>query len=253
MIARETLSIDRRDWAGPPVEVVPFFLFRTIGEETPLFRIKICGVLLEKDIAAVDTSAADAIGLNFYPPSIRYLDPLNPKTAELSGLAKSAGLLRVGVFVNESVSTLVETHDRVGLDAIQLHGDESLSTANELIALGHRVIRAIKLPRHAMLPDQIHAFASPWLDIGCHLLLDADAGAAHGGSGKTLDWNSVHQWAATFGVRKWTLAGGLKAENVARAVDESGAVSVDTASGVECPKGVKNADRIAAFAAAAGL
>ena len=82
-------------------------------------------------------------------------------------------------------------------------------------------------------------------------MLDVDAGAAHGGSGKTLDWPSVAAWAKVHPDVHWTLAGGLTPENVGEAIAASGAVSVDTASGVECPRGVKNEGRIHAFAAAA--
>lgn len=214
-----------------------------------MFDVKICGVRLEEDVASVENSGADAVGLNFFPPSIRYLDPESDSARSLALAAVERGLMVVGVFVNESVSRLKEVADRVGLDAIQLHGDEPVEVACELIESGHRVIRALKLPRGPFEPDWLEAMAGPWREIGCHLLLDVDAGAAHGGSGKTLDWESVRRWAATAS-DGWTLAGGLKPENLVEAIWTSGARSVDTASGVECPKGVKKAERIDVFAEA---
>ncbi|WP_233902868.1 phosphoribosylanthranilate isomerase [Stieleria maiorica] len=216
-----------------------------------VFRTKICGVRLAEDVRAVEKSGGDAIGLNFFPQSVRYVDPSDPATGALSELAGRLGLLRVGVFVNESAVEMERIAGSVGLDAIQLHGDERLQTAASLRQAGWPVLRAIKLPRGPFAGELMRERAAPWIEIGCHLLLDVDAGAAHGGSGKTLDWPSVAAWAEANPSIGWTLAGGLKPENVRQAIDATGAVSVDTASGVECPRGVKNEARIRAFIAAA--
>jgi phosphoribosylanthranilate isomerase len=216
-----------------------------------VFRVKICGVRLKSDVEAVESSGGDAIGLNFFPSSVRYVDPDDPATAELAREAKSRGLTRVGVFVNESAATMLAVARRVGLDVIQLHGDESLEVGRQLIADGWQVVRAVKLPKTAFEPEEAGERADPWIALGCHLLLDADAGASHGGSGKTLDWPSVAKWAAANPHASWTLAGGLKPENLAEAIRVSGAKSVDTASGVECPRGVKNPARVNAFVEAA--
>ncbi|MCO8123025.1 phosphoribosylanthranilate isomerase [Stieleria sp. TO1_6] len=218
-----------------------------------MFRVKICGVRLDQDVAAVAAAGADAVGLNFFPPSVRYLDPQSNSTRELSQQAHTAGLLRVGVFVNQSAESMLTVADRVGLDAIQLHGDESIETAAVLLQRGQTVIRAIKLPKLPFDVELMERRSADWMLLGCHLLLDVDAGAAMGGSGKTLDWASVRAWAAAYPDVSWTLAGGLKPENVAAAIRATGAISVDSASGVECPKGVKNAERIAGFVAATGL
>ena len=216
-----------------------------------MFRIKICGVRLEKDVRAVAASGADAIGFNFFPPSIRFVNPNTDSTAQLSNLGKDLGLLRVGVFVNESADFITAVVHRLGLDAVQLHGDEPPEIARALANRGCRVVRAIKLPKSKFDVDHLEKCSSEWVRLGCHLLLDVDAGAAHGGSGKTLDWSSVAAWSAKNSTVQWTLAGGLKPENVAEAIGASGALSVDTASGVECPRGVKNEARIRAFVTAA--
>ena len=114
-------------------------------------------------------------------------------------------------------------------------------------ARGLRVVRAIKLPVGPLVPANIETAARPWIDLGCHPLLDADAGAAHGGSGKTLDWISIRSWSDAHGQTAFTLAGGLNPGNVAAAIRQSGANSVDTASGVEQPRGEKQHDLIDAF------
>jgi phosphoribosylanthranilate isomerase len=214
-----------------------------------MFHIKICGVRTADDIVAVKASEADAIGLNFFPPSIRFVDPDSKTTSDLSRIAKEQGLFRVGVFVNESKERIAEIAKAVDLDAVQLHGDETLDDAQSVKqSVKLPVIRAIKLAVADLTPKMIATATDPWAKAGFHLLLDADAGAAHGGSGKTLAWNAVRSWAeGAIGVN-WTLAGGLTPENVAEAITQSGTKSVDTASGAEEPRGTKSAERILAFA-----
>ena len=231
--------------------MVQFVWIEWITRVATVFRTKICGVRLEQDVRAVERSGGDAIGLNFFPNSVRYVDPQSEATQRLSRLAGDLGLLRVGVFVNESAEQISVIATAVGLDAIQLHGDEPIEVAESLRSMGWPVLRAIKLPRDAFAAELMEERSVAWVAIGCHLLLDVDAGSAHGGSGKTLDWPSVASWAHNHRSVGWTLAGGLKPENVRQAIDATGAVSVDTASGVECPRGVKNESRIKAFIAAA--
>lgn len=214
---------------------------------TLVFKIKICGVRLTADIDAAASAGADAIGLNFFPPSIRYVNPNADETAQLSRHAAAAGLCRVGVFVNASPQQIAAINDAVGLDAIQLHGDESTATVADLASLGLPVIRAIKLPVVALTTNMIADACAPWIDLDCQVLLDADAGAAHGGSGKCLDWSVVGEWAGSQLAAAWTLAGGLDEQNVAEAIQRSGARSVDTASGVEQPRGTKSSEKITAF------
>ena len=220
-----------------------------------MFEIKICGVKRQVDIDAVAKAAKQheiktAIGLNFFPKSVRYVDPSQAATRQLSEHATSHGLVRVGVFVNETADQMQRIGDDVGLDVIQMHGDEPLTTAQQLIDAGHQVIRAVKLPTVDLSADHIHDQTIAWLDLGCHVLLDADAGAAHGGSGKTLDWQIISLWATQHPSARWTLAGGLKPENLAQAVTVSLARSVDTASGAELERGTKSSRRIEQFFAA---
>ncbi|TWU47703.1 phosphoribosylanthranilate isomerase [Rubripirellula reticaptiva] len=209
-----------------------------------IFRVKICGVRLHSDIEAVAAAGGDAIGLNFFPPSIRYVDPDDPRTQELSAAAAGLGLFRVGVFVNEAPARIAEIADVVGLDAIQLHGDETVESASQVSG---RKLRAIKLPTGPLTVSQIDAASRLWIEAGYHVLFDADAGAAHGGSGKTLDWNAIAAWASLNPSVAWTLAGGLTPDNLSDAIQASSATSVDTASGVESPKGTKSSELIQAF------
>ena len=217
-----------------------------------VFQVKICGVRSVADVEAVASSARAidaAIGLNFYPPSTRYLDPTSEDARSLATTASQHGLKTVGVFVNESTSKVCEIADQLMLDAVQFHGDETANeVANAKEQLGNTLlIRAVKLPTNDLTAQMISERCALWKELSCHLLLDADAGAAHGGSGHTLNWAAVSQWAQTSTEITWTLAGGLTPQNVGNAIKTSGTQSVDTASGVEQPRGTKSADLIEQF------
>jgi len=216
-----------------------------------MFHIKICGVRREADVEAVAEAGGDAIGLNFFPPSRRYVDPQTAETRALAEVARRRRLQVIGVVVNRSIDSIVDLSQRLPLDAIQLHGDETTEFVDRLRqGCSLPIVRAVKLPAGVLDSAAIDAAARPWEEIGCHLLLDVDAGAAYGGSGKTLNWDAVGTWARQHPDRPWTLAGGLSPENVGVAIRRSGARSVDAASGVELPKGTKSPERIAAFISA---
>lgn len=215
-----------------------------------MFRVKICGVKTVDDVQNVRKSGADAIGINFFPRSIRYLSPDDDKTQQISQQAGELSLLRVGVVVNMGRDELESLLGRVELDAIQLHGDESIKSADDWKAIGIPLIRAIKLPTGAISPDEIQERCSPWAEIGCHPLLDADVGSAHGGAGRKLDWSSIRRWHTAYPQQGFTLAGGLTPENVTEAITVTGTNSVDAASGVERPKGVKDPELMQRFTAA---
>jgi len=211
-----------------------------------MFRVKICGVRRIADVVATADSGADAIGLNFFRASIRFVDAV--LASELSAEAEERGLLRVGVFVDEKVESTLAISDQVGLDFVQLHGNESLQVAERLIAAGERVIRAIRLPVGRLESEEIEERIVPWREIGCDLLLDADAGAQGGGAGMRLDWSAIGRWRAEFGGSdSWALAGGLAPQTIAKAIAASQARSIDVASGVEHPRGVKSATLIKEF------
>lgn len=219
-----------------------------------LFHIKICGVRKVDDVVSVAESGADAIGLNFFPASVRFVSPRDEETRALAAKASELGLTVVGVFVNETPEEVCQVAQRVGIDAIQLHGDETIHSARQIRErIDLPLLRAIKLPVDGLSVALMEQRARPWIDLGVQLLLDADAGRAHGGSGKQLDWRIIQQWAQQqLGDRTgpkvlWTLAGGLHSENVAEAMERSQATSVDTASGVEDPKGVKSPALIRRF------
>ena len=217
------------------------------------FEIKICGVRTPADIDACSDAGVDCVGLNFFPPSVRYIDVADAQTEALVSRSIEKGLKRVGVFVNADLPTLVETQQRCQLHAIQLHGDETPDFAADLLQRELSVVRAIRLPAGPLTIEMIQRAIEPWQDLAVRLLFDADAGAQYGGSGQRLDVATIGQWARSTDTESvaWTLAGGLKPENVSSAVLGSNASSVDVASGVESPKGSKSPKLIRQFASSA--
>jgi len=219
-----------------------------------MFRIKICGVRREADIDAVANSGADAIGLNFHPPSIRYVDP--SQALRLSVRAAARSLTRVGVFVDQDAEEIARTADAVQLDAVQLHGAQTLEDARWLSKRGLPVIRVIRLAVGPLEPEAISAAVARWNWGEFPLLFDAEAGVHGGGLGLRLDWEAIGQWSKneTFSQKfpqttntakiQWALAGGLTPETVGEAIANSHAQAIDVASGVEEPRGQKSRHKI---------
>ena len=129
-----------------------------------MFHTKICGVRKLSDIKSVAACCADAIGLNFFARSLRFVDPETDDVLRLSQAAERAGLLRVGVFVNSDVETIVQIATRVGLDVIQLHGDESIDTVGQIQS-------HIELPLIRALAESLNlATVHLGMDIGLDLI-----------------------------------------------------------------------------------
>lgn len=203
-----------------------------------MFRIKICGVRSHDQIDAVAEAGGDAVGLNFFPPSVRYVD--ENLAADLSDHARSCGLRVVGVFVETPTASQVR-----GVDVVQIHGDQTAADLTTFDAM--RLCRAVKLPTGPLRRSSIERRVGETLGRSkATPLLDADGGASHGGTGSRLDWDAIGDWRRSGG-RGFVLAGGLTPDNVADAIARTGAAGVDTAGGVERPKGVKDNDLIRRF------
>lgn len=236
------------------------------------FQIKICGVTKADDAVFACRSGADAIGLNFYEPSSRYVcppgdsnsDPPKDDAVQIvesvrqwSESEKATPVKLIGVFVNLSSKRAVEIASQLGLDGIQLHGDEPVSHVQEIRELTSQsdsvlIIRAVRTnPRDEQQTDpkvelkRIESEIAQWSSAGVDaVLLDAAVAGEFGGTGKSVDWNSVPKLNSEVPV---ILAGGLTAENVARAIQCSEAKAVDVASGVESSPGQKDDSLVRSF------
>jgi len=212
-----------------------------------MFRVKICGITTADDARVAARAGADAVGLNFYAKSPRCVEP---DEARRIIRALPSDVVKVGLFVNASVEEVSQTFDALGLDLVQLHGNEP----PELLArLGERpVMRAFRVGGEGVEP--VADYLEACRGLGCLprlVLLDSRAKGAYGGTGKVGDWAAL----ARYPIHPWhpplVLAGGLRPENVAEAVRAVRPAGVDTASGVESSPGRKAAALVERFVAAA--
>lgn len=228
-----------------------------------MFRVKICGVTIPDEARMVADAGADAVGLNFVAGSPRCL---SVAVASAVAAALPAGVLRVGVFAGMDSAAVRAIAVAVGLDAIQIHGHLAMPPGmpnacwdppGVCPALApYPVIRACRLradgPATAALdPARDWVAAATALGRGPAMLL-VDAGAAAGGSpaslggtGVVVDWDRFV--AAGDPGLPVALAGGLTPDNVAAAIEATGARAVDTASGVESAPGRKDPALVHAF------
>ena len=198
-----------------------------------MFQIKICGVCRTEDATAIAHSGADAIGLNFYRPSPRSVS-LNraEETAQAIRLiASPESLAIVGVFVNAPLDQIEQTIAQVGLDWVQLHGDETVDSYPEISV---PVIRAIRFLDVVTTNQQI----AQWQEWGAQaILLDANTTTGYGGTGEKVDWGDAKPVVRTLPI---VLAGGLTPDNVAQAIRTFRPAAIDAASGVESSPGIKD-------------
>jgi len=238
-------GIGRRsyDVAMAPTRTSPFS--PTVACSAPW--AKLCGVRDVATAAALAELGPDAIGLNFYPRSARYVAP---EVAAEIGRVLPAEVAAVGVFVNSGVDEILRTVDAASLAAVQLHGDEPPEAVAELKRRrdGLAVIRAWRVGEEGLADLAGYLAACETLGVQPDaILVDAKVSGAYGGTGHTAPWHRLREYR-----RDWPpliLAGGLTPANVAEAVAAVRPWGVDTAGGVESAPGVKDAGLAAAFLA----
>ena len=197
-------------------------------------RIKICGITRQEDALAAVSAGADAIGLVFYPPSPRAV-----------GLEQAAAIVErlppfvtvVGLFVNASREEVARVLDQVPLDLLQFHGDESAQACR---GHGRPWIKAIHMRDSVdleQLKERYHESSG--------LLLDTYRAGVPGGTGECFNWDMIPRGLSS----QIILAGGLDPDNVEQAVRQVRPYAVDVSGGVEAAKGIKDAEKIAAFIA----
>lgn len=208
---------------------------------------KLCGVRDAATAAVLAELRPDAIGLNFYARSARYVAP---EVAAEIGRVLPAGVAAVGVFVNASVDEILRTVDAASLAAVQLHGDEPAETIAELKRRRGdlAVIRAWRVGEEGITPLAEYLAACETLGARPDaVLVDAKVSGAYGGTGHTAPWHLLRYYDPAW--PPLILAGGLTPANVAEAVAAVRPWGVDTAGGVESAPGVKDAGLAAAFLA----
>jgi phosphoribosylanthranilate isomerase len=209
-------------------------------------RVKICGITRVADGLAASDAGADAIGLNFWGGT--------PRVVEVGRAREIADALppfvtKVGLFVDPQVSDVRAILDAVPLDLIQFHGTE---TPDLCRAFGRPYLKAIHMKDGVDLLE----YAALYDDAAGFLFDSFWPGDLPGGTGRAFDWSRLSAAVQKRLPAPSILSGGLDPVNVGEAIRAVHPWAVDVSSGVEergpdgnVRKGIKDADRIAAFIA----
>lgn len=199
-------------------------------------KVKICGITNLEDVMLSAKFGADMLGFNFYSKSPRYVEP--DKVRQIVDQLP-ANIVKVGVFVNESIETMCKIATIARLDALQLHGEEAPEFVIELKAkTGLKIVKVFRVsPEFA--PSDVLVYKAD------AILLDAYAQHEHGGTGETFNWEiASNLQSAMYPIY---LAGGLTPDNVEEAIKAVRPYAVDVASGVESVAGKKDTKKLEAF------
>lgn len=204
------------------------------AEEISNPQIKICGITEIDDAIECATLGADAIGCVFYPKSPRHL---KDKQAKAICLAVPKQVRTVGVFVNETYSSIMQRVERCRLSAVQLHGQESPDLISRLREENLMVIKALFANDRPSFESASNYHASAFL-------LECGQGKLPGGNALKWDWALAKNFKHNSPL---IIAGGLSPDNISYAIDVSKPHAVDVSSGVEKSPGKKDLVKVAEF------
>lgn len=202
--------------------------------------IKICGITRKSDAAAIRDIGADCLGFIFSTGSPRRIE-LDKAVEILEGLE---GISRAGVFVNEKIEKIKSHIDHLGLDIVQLSGDEDLDYISKLKEILGRIkiVKALRLKNAG--DEDAAAIAKKYLEFADYVLLDSYDKYQYGGTGKTIDWERVKGIAEP---DKLIVSGGLYHGNAGKAIQVLEPFGVDASSRLEASPGVKDMDMVERF------
>lgn len=180
-------------------------------------KVKICGLTERKHVEAAVEAEADAIGFVFAPSSRE----ISVEDAKKLAAMIPENILKIGVFVNETRDQLHTIYEEVGIDYIQLHGEE---TPEFIKSVGLPTIKAFTIKEK----EDVEKASQYDVD---YYLFDAPGVLYKGGSGIPFDWNLLQDNGIP--QKKLILAGGLHAGNVREAIERVQPGMVDVSSGVE--------------------
>jgi phosphoribosylanthranilate isomerase len=241
-----------------------------------MYRIKICGITSADDALLAAEAGADAIGVNLYEQSPRFVRP-DDAAQIVDRLREAYTALQIqvfGVFVNATLDDIIWTIREANLYGpdrgfgIQLHGDEPPELIRDLHEQGLGLTdQLLQVTGHAPTVPIVRAFRCRGADLAAEeqylkqceqlnaipqgVLLDAYAPDAFGGTGQCVDWTTIAHDRHRLSGLPLVLAGGLNPENVGAAMAAAKPDAVDVASGVESTPRKKDAAKVYAFVAAA--
>lgn len=200
-----------------------------------MLKVKICGITRSEDALKCAEKGAWAIGFIFAEESPRYIDP--ERARDIAEDLRHSGLtgrpLMVGVFVNKPKAYVDEIRQKVGLDMVQLHGDEGLEEIKEI---GPDIVAC-----HLQGDEDLERGAALKAWSPC-LLVDSRSGDQRGGTGLVADWNLARKIKSYH--PQVILAGGIGAHNIESAQKEVAPFAFDLSSSVESAPGIKSHSKL---------
>lgn len=197
--------------------------------------VKVCGISSIDNQSEIISSLPDMVGYNFYTPSKRYVIPdiAHELSWQLTPSVKS-----VGVFVNQEIESIDRINSTVGLDYIQLHGDEDQEYI-DLLKEKHIVIKAFGV-------SSKEDFNNINTITGCEYFIFDTKTMLYGGSGKKFDWSLLAEYK---GNTPFLLSGGISPMDTEelKSLQHPQFVGVDINSRFEITPGIKDPDLVKSF------
>ncbi len=177
-----------------------------IYSEKPVMHIKYCGIQTIEDFQLAKAGLADYVGFIFYSKSKRYVTPEKVQVMNCSGFE----MKKVGVFVNEAPSEVLETAVKADLQVIQCHGNESPEELIFYKNVGYEVWKALP---HG--PQTLQAMER-YKGVVDGYVIDSKVKEQFGGTGVAFDWNFVPAYTNTARSysKKCFIAGGITESNI---------------------------------------
>ncbi len=201
-------------------------------------RIKMCGTTSIEDAHKAVELGIDALGFIFVSTSQRFIavEKAREITKSLPPFVN-----KVGVFVNEGSTEIEEIVDYLGLDAVQLHGDEGPDFCEKVVRAvpSCTVIKAFRVGEHSREDDFL-----PYYNCVSGFALDTYVKDQEGGTGVSFDWKILPRLNLQM---PYILAGGLHSENIGEALQLASPYGVDVNSGVEISPGIKDHEKLQRF------
>lgn len=201
--------------------------------------LKICGIRELEHAQVAAESGASLIGFVFVPVRREVKPEIAREILETVRQAHADSPAAVGLFVNESSETINRIVAEVGLDLVQLHGDESPELANELDVPAVKALRPDAGQTEAAVREAVEAYLSTFQAVQ----LDSHVPGQWGGTGVKGDWELAANLARDYPL---VLAGGLSPENVVEAISSVAPAVADVSTGVETD-GRKDVEKIRQF------
>ena len=199
-------------------------------------KLKVCGITELEDARYLAGAGADYLGFIQHEDSPRYAPP----SLASDIIQWVHGPKPVGVFVNDGASEINEAVNAAGFELVQLHGQEPPYVAEQVEC---PVIKVIHV-RNDAAPEQLRTLFERYEDSAEYFLLDTHDSSVWGGTGESFNWRLARTFSDEYPL---FLAGGLNADNVARAIDTMRPFAIDLSSSLESAPGQKSFEKIDTF------